>query len=137
MLSEFPHDESLNVVLAGAPGLETRTVLTDPDSRKKINTIGSILTERMIEDPTFSNFIACSKEFTESIGLRTERVARALNQLEETGFADSSMVMLGDSAFCFCSPSDSASVAEILENFWEPDEILTTSVSGDGGRLLA
>lgn len=136
MLSEFPYDESMNVVLAGSPGLQTRTVLTDPDSRRRINTIGAILTERMMTTPTFDNFISCSKEFAEAVGLKTARVTNSLIELEAAGFVNSSMVMLGDSVFSFCNSTDCESVVGILSNYWDTSEVVTTSVSKEGGRLI-
>jgi pantoate kinase len=133
----IPMKESHTVVLAGAPGLKTREVLTNPESRVKINAAGDDLVARIIDDQTIETFISCSREFTESIGLATKRVTAALRDLDDTGLHQSSMVMLGDSVFCFCKDSQSQTAVDILTKYWTTSQIQVTRISEEGGRLVS
>ena len=127
---------SLRAVLAGAPGLKTAEVLTDPDSREQINSIGDHLVERIIADPTIETFVECSRAFSDEIGLKTQRVENALDDLERAGLVDSSMVMLGDSVFCLCEENDSFVAQRILSKYWEPEQVSVSKIAPEGGRLL-
>jgi len=136
-IQHIDHRDSQCVVLAGAPGLKTHDVLTNPESRQKINSVGDQLIERIIGNPNLDTFISCSRVFTESIGLATKRVLQAIHELDSAGFKHSSMVMLGDSVFCFCDEIDTDSVTDILERYWERTQITVTTISDMGGRLVS
>jgi len=136
-IKHINHRESQRVILAGAPGLKTHDVLTDPESRQKINNVGDQLIERMISNPSLDTFITCSRIFTESVGLATKRVLQAIHDLDSSGFRHSSMVMLGDSVFCFCDDNETDSVIDILTSYWERTQVTVTSISDMGGRLIS
>ena len=125
-----------HVVLAGRPGLETREVLTNPAKRERINKAGDALMQGLIRNPSLESFIKAAKQFTKEIGLETSSVESALDLLQEAGFANSSMVMLGDSVFSFCDELEIDSVVKILREFWNEDQVIATSVSPEGGRLV-
>ncbi|TET07184.1 MAG: hypothetical protein E3J86_13855 [Candidatus Thorarchaeota archaeon] len=132
----IPHEDSLRAILAGAPGLKTSEVLSDPTSRNLINTTGDHLISRIIENPTIESFVQSSCEFSDTIGLKTKRVVSALKDLESAGFTKSSMVMLGDSVFCFCDENDTPNAQEILSKYWNTSQVFVTEISESGGRLL-
>ena len=90
---EILHLDSLRAVLAGAPGLKTADVLTNPETREQINTVGDHLVERIVTNPTIETFVECSRAFSDEVGLKTQRVQNALDDLERVGFVDSSMVL--------------------------------------------
>lgn len=128
--------DSLRAVLAGAPGLKTADVLTNPKTRDQINTIGDHLVERIIADPTIETFVESSRAFSDEIGLKTVRVKEALHELERTGLDDSSMVMLGDSVFCLCDEDDAFVAQRILSKYWDSEEVSVSEIASEGGRLL-
>ena len=129
--------QDLQVVLAGAPGLETKEVLTSSKSRKRINSVGDRLVEKMTTSRNLETFIACSREFADAIRLETKRVTKALRELDDLGLSNSSMVMLGDSVFCFCNSKQVELVENILSNYWKQSQVMTTSISEAGGRLVS
>ncbi|MHA2361997.1 MAG: pantoate kinase, partial [Candidatus Thorarchaeota archaeon] len=128
-------EEETSVVLAGAPGLETRDVLTNPDSRKLINESGDRLIDLIISNPIIGQFIESSRQFAESIGLMTSRVENALSDLSAIDLHNSSMVMIGDSVFCLCDSTSQDNAIDILSKYWKPSEILVTAISQNGGGL--
>lgn len=132
----LPFPEELRVILAGAPGLDTRSVLVDEAHREDINRVADGLVSELIKNPTLSQFVSCSKEFARETNLMTPRVGAALDELESAGFNNSSMVMLGDSAFCFCERELTQQAVSILEAHWDSTKILVTSISAQGGRLV-
>jgi pantoate kinase len=135
-IENIAYNDSLQVVLAGASGLETSEVLTNPTSRERINKIGGKLVGRIIDEPTIESFIESSRVFANEIGLKTARVEKALENLEHMGLVNSSMVMLGDSVFCLCNDNESDTAKEILSKFWDTSEVFVTKIASEGGRLL-
>jgi pantoate kinase len=133
----IPSTSSQVVVLAGAPGLKTHDVLTNPENRKRINSVGDALVQKIVDDSSLETFISCSRRFTQVIGLATKRVNAALRDLDEVGLKHSSMVMLGDSVFCFCNQQQSLTAIEILTKYWDPTQVQTTRISEEGGRLVS
>jgi len=133
---KIPINKSFRVVLAGAPGLETKSVLTNKEHRGRIISVADELMEELRTEITIDSLIFYSRQFANSIGLMTSRVESALNELEANELNDSSMVMLGDSVFCFCSDDESNQAVDILSRFWEPNQVLVTGISEDGGRLV-
>lgn len=130
------HEDSLRAILAGAPGLKTSEVLSNPVSRNRINTTGDSLISRIIKNPTIETFVQSSREFSDTIGLKTVRVESALKDLESAGFSNSSMVMLGESVFCLCDENDTPLAQEILSKYWNTSQVFATEISESGGRLL-
>nr|KXH71549.1 MAG: hypothetical protein AM324_08385 [Candidatus Thorarchaeota archaeon SMTZ1-83] len=132
----FPSPEGLGVILAGAPGLDTRTVLVDQAHRDDINRVADGLVSKLIEKPSLNQFISCSREFARETNLMTPRVEAALDNLESAGLSNSSMVMLGDSVFCFCERELTQDAVSIMEAHWDSTQTYVTSVSDQGGRLV-
>lgn len=135
-ITQIPFDQTQYVVLAGGSGLVTKEVLTNPRKRERINNVGDLIMNELLADPTFDRFINSAKQFSEEVGLKTARVESALRRLYSSGFENSSMVMLGDSVFSFCNESEVDSVCDILAGFWNENQVIVTSVSSDGGRLI-
>ncbi|MHA1638539.1 MAG: pantoate kinase [Candidatus Thorarchaeota archaeon] len=135
-IAPLEYTNSLHVVLAGAPGLDTKDVLTDPDSRARINKAGESLVHNLVNDPTIENFAQYSREFTNITELKTERVGTALTDLDQTGLVNSSMVMLGDSVFCFCQDDEITKAESILSRYWDSSEIISTTISNAGGSVV-
>jgi pantoate kinase len=135
-VESIPSDADLSVVLAGAPGIETKDVLTDPESKARINEHGENAMRSLLEMPTFEKILEYSRTFASSTGLMTERVRSALDVLDKNGLHRSSMVMLGDSVFCICDQDSRALAIDCLQDYWNTSEILETSISTKGGRLI-
>ncbi|UCE09798.1 MAG: GHMP kinase [Candidatus Thorarchaeota archaeon] len=127
---------SRRVLLAGSIGLETRDVLANPKSRSLVNDAGEKAVSKLLQNPTFDEFISVSREFSGKIGLMTERVSGALAELTDAGYEKSSMVMLGDSVFCFCGENEVADAAALLQHHWDESEILQTNLTESGGGLV-
>ncbi len=135
-IKNIAYQDTLRAVLAGASGLETSEVLTNPVKRERINVIGDELITSIIKNPSIETLVECSQEFSQEIGLQTPRVEQALDELKGAGFVDSSMVMLGDSVFCLCEENESSVAQGILSRFWSPSEVSVSKIASEGGRLL-
>ncbi|MHA2140937.1 MAG: pantoate kinase [Candidatus Thorarchaeota archaeon] len=135
-IETIPVPDSINVVLAGAPGLDTKNVLTNSESRERIIGVADELMGELRANPSLDHFVSHSKQFARSIGLMTSRVESAITELEAVDLNDSSMVMLGDSVFCFCNDDQLDQAVEVLTGYWDSAQVLVTGLSKEGGRLV-
>jgi pantoate kinase len=135
-IHNFSHNEPMGVILAGKAGLETRNVLTTPEWKSRINEVGGQLVEQITSNPTLETFIECSRHFAEVTGLMSSSVTSSLNDLEQNGYELSSMVMLGNSVFCFCQSSETEGALDILSKYWNKSDSIVTHVTEVGGRLI-
>jgi pantoate kinase len=131
---EYPRDAS--IVLAGSTSPALKRVLTTPESKRRINRASEELIDGLTKHPTLENIVNASQRFASEASLETPRIKRALADLSSSGFDMASMVMLGDSVFCICNPDDTSNVTASLKSYWSSDEIMVTSFSSSGGRVL-
>jgi pantoate kinase len=135
-VTKIPYPDDLTVLLAGSTGLHTKDVLTDPERRATINYVGDYLLDELSEKESLEKICKVSREFAASIDLEPPRIIGALADLHKNGLNLSSQVMLGDSVFCICNPSDTIQARSILAKYWEEQEIMETSISSTGGHVL-
>ncbi len=133
----IPYDTNQSVVLAGATSSEIKKALTNPRAREKINLHGDTLIDFIIDSPSQKRIVEASKKFAKATGLTTLRIDNAISELESSGFDMASMVMLGDSVFCFCDDAHVSEVRRILSDYWKSEEISVSKISSSGGVLLS
>ena len=88
--------KNVTVAVLGTP-LNTGDTLSDERTVAKIQEYGSRMVTDFTENPSTDLLFRYSKEFSESIGLETPKMKRALEELRDEGNAG--MCMLGHSIF--------------------------------------
>lgn len=125
------------VVVCGSVGkLETKEVLSNPEKRKKINEAGDMLVNELLKEASIDKLISLSKRFTMQIGLASQTVLNTIRSLEDAGFTNCSMVMLGQSVFCFVSEKDSKNACDIFRECMPNGIIFVSKIDNVGARLL-
>jgi pantoate kinase len=124
-------------VVCGSVGkLETREVLSNPEKRKKINEAGDRLVKELLKDASIDNLISLSKKFTMQTGLASQTIINTIKSLEDSGFNYCSMVMLGQSVFCFVSEKDSKNVCDIIKECMPNGVVFISKIDNIGARLI-
>ena len=93
---------TVSVAILGGP-LNTGDTLSNEETLRRIQENGSRMVTAFIEKPSLKSLFAFSKEFSESIGIETPEISRALAGLRKEGNAG--MCMLGHSIFTDLSPT--------------------------------
>jgi pantoate kinase len=78
--------------------ISTKSVLTDPKEKAKINEAGKKSLKALLKKPTFEHFMKLSREFSVETGLISDRALDAVEAVESGG-GMASMAMLGDTVF--------------------------------------
>jgi pantoate kinase len=129
-----PKDAAIACLVFGP--LSTRKILSDQETRTRVNELGGKLVDRLAKEPTIANFMKLSRQFAEHVGLITNRIRNTLNLVDNRGFV-CSMPMFGESVFTL---AQNESLEELLKIFHEQGrggQVITSQVDFEGARLLA
>ena len=115
--------------------LPTKKFLTDEEIRKRVNEFGGKLVDKLIEEPNVTNFMDFSRQFTEHIGLMTQRIRRTLNVADNANFI-CSMLMFGESVFTLIRQESFEQLLQIFRKYSPDGEIIVSEIDFEGARLL-
>lgn len=122
-----------NPVILAVLGSEVHTkgILPDDEMRKRINSAGSGLVEKLLEEPTLERMVELSNRFAVKSGLMDDGmnlIVREINKLVTPG---ASMCMLGGSMFVIFpegTERNSAAYEKILRILEEAGEVFETDI---------
>ncbi len=115
--------------------LPTKKFLTDEETRKRVNEFGGKLVDKLIEEPNVKNFMDFSRQFTEHIGLMTQRIRRILNAADNADFI-CSMPMFGESVFTLIKQESLEELLQIFRKYSPDEKIIVSEIDFEGARLL-
>ena len=125
------------VVVCGSAGrLETKEVLSNPEKRKKINEAGDKLVKELLKDASIERLVSLSKRFALQTGLASQTVINTIRSLEVSGYDCCSMVMLGQSVFCFVSEEDAEDASKIIKECMPSGIVFVSKIDNVGARLI-
>jgi pantoate kinase len=115
--------------------LPTKKFLTDEEIRKRVNEFGGKLVDKLTEEPNVTNFMNFSRQFTEHIGLMTQRIRRTLDVADNANFI-CSMPMFGESAFTLIKQQSLEDLLQIFRKYSPDGKIIVSEIDFEGARLL-
>ncbi|MCK4313310.1 GHMP kinase [Candidatus Bathyarchaeota archaeon] len=115
--------------------LSTKKVLADRKTCKCINDFGEKLVDKLIEEPSITNFMKFSRQFAEKVGLITEKARRALNKADNANLI-CSMPMFGDSVFALIKRGSLEELLKIFRKYCSDGKIIVSEIDFEGARLL-
>lgn len=115
--------------------LPTKKFLTDEETRKRVNEFGGKLVDKLIEEPNVKNFMDFSRQFTEHIGLMTQRIRRILNAADNADFI-CNMPMFGESVFTLIKQESLEELLQIFRKYSPDEKIIVSEIDFEGARLL-
>jgi pantoate kinase len=95
-IDRLSYDGDIVAAVVG-DSMSTSSVLRDPSNKAEIVSAGKACYRELSLDPTARSFFRLSREFTDRIGISSERVLEALEAAD--GLGSASMIMLGNSVF--------------------------------------
>jgi pantoate kinase len=114
--------------------LATKKFLTNEEIRKRINEFGGKLVDKLIEEPNVTNFMNFSRQFTEHIGLITEKTRKILHAADNANFI-CSMPMFGESVFTLIKQESLEELLEVFRKHGPDGRIIVSEIDFEGARL--
>jgi pantoate kinase len=125
------------VIVAGVFGsIPTREVLSSPEKRLAVNKWGRKTLEKILEEPSLENFLACCREFAEKTGFMTERVRTLMRHAEKAGAIGAAQNMVGEAVHALTTSENAEKVAQAFKCVLPPEKVLMANVEVQGARLL-
>ena len=115
--------------------LLTKRLLSDEETRKRVNTFGGELAEKLAEHPELDSFLESSRQFAEHLGLMGNKVRRVLAATDKTHHI-CSMPMFGESVFGLTDPDSAEELLRIFRKNGSDGQIFTSDIDFKGARVL-
>jgi pantoate kinase len=115
--------------------LSTRKLLSDRETRRRVNELGGKLVARLVEEPSTANFMKLSRQFAEHVGLVTKKTRNALNLVDGTNFV-CSMPMFGESVFTLAQRKSTEKLMKIFRENDLDGQVVVSDVDFEGARVL-
>jgi len=128
--------EGFRVVSLCWGSLPTHGVLSNPALKGFIKRVGEGCLEKFAGNPTVEGFLEVSKDFSETLGLPSQKVREALSFLTLKGFKDFSMNMLGEAVFTLIQEEELPRLLKALNHpLFEDCQLTVSKISGKGVRF--
>ena len=95
----FTNDQEWKLATISFGPISTAKILSDPEKRGIVSCVGHSVLKDLLQNPTFSEFIRQSQQFTESVGLMSLELREFSSSLPRD--IESAQIMLGNSLFLF------------------------------------
>jgi pantoate kinase len=115
--------------------LSTKKLLSDQETRKRVNELGGKLVDRLVKEPNIANFMKLSRQFAEHVGLITSKIRKALNLADGTGSV-CSMPMFGESVFTLAHGESLGELVKIFREGGSGGRVLVSDVDFEGARVI-
>lgn len=130
--SDVPISRSNVIVTSSFAPISTRRALGSIDLRNRIDSCANDLVNTLRQHKTYSSFMRLSRTFAECLGLFSRNLKRLIYMLDSIGI-ESSMAMLGQTAFCIVPFDEAMSIADKIRK--EGSRPIITEVAQTGARL--
>ncbi|MFX1486080.1 MAG: pantoate kinase [Promethearchaeota archaeon] len=114
----------------------TKTVLSSPEKKEKINRAGKRAMIKLLANPTVKEFTAVSREFSKTCGLMTKKVEEILIELDKVSPWRASMNMIGEAVFAITKEKHLPIIRQQLASFLPEKNILIADLDNTGARLI-
>ncbi|HTY74405.1 MAG TPA: hypothetical protein VMD05_02435 [Candidatus Nanoarchaeia archaeon] len=103
----------------------------------EINRIGKKTLERIMNNPTLENFLACCWQFALETGFATSRVKNLVNLAQKAGAIGATQNMIGEAVHAVVLEENAADVAEAFKQVLPKENIFVSKLDFQGARLVA
>jgi pantoate kinase len=134
---EIPSD---TVVIVGSFGeISTKQILTDPEYRQLIHSVGKEAMTQMRKAYTLENFVKVCDRFLDHTQLiqrlKLSKVEQLLNTLRTQSIFGAGMNMLGESVYCFCHQKYASIIHSIFDQFQPLTTLQTLEITQRGPAI--
>jgi pantoate kinase len=129
----IPNDMMIASLVFGPSS--TKNFLADQRTRKLVNELGGKLVDKLVKEPTITNFLKLSRQFAEHIGLVTDKTRKALDLANHTSFV-CSIPIFGEAVFTLGKRESFRELFETFHKYGLDGQILVSEIDFEGARVL-
>jgi pantoate kinase len=129
----IPNDMMIASLVFGPSS--TKNFLADQRTRKLVNELGGKLVDKLVKEPTITNFLKLSRQFAEHIGLITDKTRKALDLADHTSFV-CSIPIFGEAVFTLGKRESFRELFETFHKYGLDGQILVSDIDFGGARVL-
>ena len=127
--------EKVSVVCLVFGPMSTRKILSNVESRIRIDECGGRLVDELIGSPTIPTFLKLSRRFAEHVGLITHRMRGILDRADTASLV-CSMAMFGESVFTVTEQENVEPLLQIFHERGSDGKVIVGGVDHEGARLM-
>jgi pantoate kinase len=126
-----------HVIVAGAlEGIPTKSVLSSAQKRRVVNESGRKTLERILSDPSITNFMNCCLAFAKDTGFMNDRLRKLVELAEKAGAIGSAQNMVGEAIHAVTTVENAKKVAQAFMQLLPQERIIISRIDFQGARLL-
>jgi pantoate kinase len=135
-VDQIPFDPDLQIVCSSQGPISTKSMLSNPKVRAKINQYGGNMVAKIREDASPEELMRLSRTFSEKTSLLSRSLKEGLQRLDRKGYRNSSMALFGETLFSIAWADEAEEILRILREWNKQGETFTAKVDSIGARVL-
>jgi pantoate kinase len=136
VIDRIPLTSRFSVVTGTFGPTATKQILSSPEKKREVNRWGKKTLDKILDEPSLENFLACCYEFAEKTGFMTARI-RELGQLaKRAGAIGSAQNMVGEAIHAVTFEENAESITEAFKKVLPKENILKSKIDFQGARLI-
>jgi pantoate kinase len=135
-VDQVPFNPDLRVVFSSTGPISTKSMLSNPEIRARINEFGGQLINQFASNASPREFMRLSRRFSEQTQLPSRNLQAGLKLLDEHGFASSSMAMFGETIFSLVWVDETEDVMSVLKKWNKKGGTFSAEIDAMGARLV-
>ena len=126
------------VVVAGftQSNIPNKTVLTDPEKKRLINSYGKKTLEKILFRPSIENFLEQCNEFSEKTGFATEKTRQLVKLAKKAGAVGAAQNMIGEAVHAVVLKENASQVTEAFKQVLPSGKVFESKIDFQGARLV-
>ena len=114
----------------------TKQILLSPEKKREVNRWGKKTLDKILDEPSLENFLACCYEFAEKTGFMTKRVRELCQLAKRAGAIGSAQNMVGEAIHAITFEENAESITEAFKKVLPNEKILKSKIDFQGARLI-
>jgi pantoate kinase len=135
-VDQVPFNPDLRVVFSSTGPISTKSMLSNPKIRARINEFGGQLVNQFASNASPREFMLLSRRFSEQTQLPSKNLQAGLKLLDEHGFASSSMAMFGETIFSLVWVDQTEDIMRVLKKWNNKGGTFSAEIDSMGARLV-
>ena len=113
-----------------------KSVLSNSQKHPEIKCWGRKTLDKILEDPSIENFMACCWEFAQKTGFATEKVKQLVDLAEKAGAVGAAQNMIGEVVHAVVKEKNADHVAEAFKQVLPRGNVFVSKLEMEGARLV-